>query len=73
VADFFNGDGKDDVATTTILNPNQSTESIVLEVFTGAGNDTFNGPAMYGIVDVPSVYQVVTGDFNGDGKPDSRW
>jgi hypothetical protein len=69
VADF-NGDGKDDVATTTILNPNQSTESIVLEVFTGAGNDTFNGPAMYGIVDVPSVYQVVTGDFNGDGKPD---
>jgi FG-GAP-like repeat len=69
VADF-NGDGKDDVATTTILNPNQPSESMVLEVFTGAGNDTFNAPAMYGIVDVPSVYQVVTGDFNGDGKPD---
>jgi hypothetical protein len=69
VADF-NGDGKDDVATTTILNPNLSNEAIVLEVFTGAGNGTFNGPAMYPIVDVPSVYQVVTGDFNGDGKPD---
>jgi hypothetical protein len=25
---------------------------------------------MYPIVDVPSVDQVVTGDFNGDGKPD---
>ena len=69
VADF-NGDGKDDVATTTIRNPNQSNETNVLEVFSGAGNDTFSGPAMYPIVDVPSVYQVVTGDFNGDGRPD---
>ncbi|MGO9836596.1 MAG: FG-GAP repeat domain-containing protein [Polyangiaceae bacterium] len=69
VADF-NGDGKDDVATTTILNTNQPNEAIVLAVFTGAGNGTFDGPAMYPIADVPSVYQVVTGDFNGDGKPD---
>jgi len=69
VADF-NGDGKDDVATTTILNPNQQDEAYVLEVFTGAGNGTFDGPAIYPIVDVPSVYQVVPGDFNGDGKPD---
>jgi hypothetical protein len=69
VADF-NGDGKDDVATTTILNPNAASEATVLQVFTGASNGSLNGPVSYPIANIPSVYQIVTGDFNGDGKPD---
>jgi hypothetical protein len=69
VADF-NGDGKDDVATTTVLNPNAASEANVLQVFTGASNGSLNGPASYPIVNIPTVYQIVTGDFNGDGKPD---
>jgi hypothetical protein len=69
VADF-DGDGKDDVATTTTLNPNSPTEANVLEVFTGAANGGFNGPVNYPIATTPTVYQIVTGDFNGDGKSD---
>jgi hypothetical protein len=70
VADF-NGDGRDDVATTTIQNPNAAaTETSVLEVFTGAGDGTLSGPVSYTIANIPSGYQIVTGDFNGDGKPD---
>jgi hypothetical protein len=69
VADF-DGDGKDDVATTTILNPNRSNEAHVLEVFTGADHGSFNEPRVTRIAGVPTVYQVVTGDFNGDAKPD---
>jgi FG-GAP-like repeat/FG-GAP repeat len=69
VADF-NGDGKDDVATTTILYPNAANQAEVLEVFTGEADGGFAGPVLYPIPQTPSVYQIVTGDFNGDGKPD---
>jgi hypothetical protein len=69
VADF-NGDGKDDIATTTTLNAGAANESYVLDVFSGADNRSFNGPAQYAIVNIPFVSQIVTGDFNGDGKPD---
>jgi hypothetical protein len=68
VADF-NGDGIDDLATTTILRPNASDEAIVIEVFTGARDRSF-AMATTEITAVPDVYQVATGDFNGDGKPD---
>ena len=68
VADF-NGDGIDDLATTTILRPNASDEAIVIEVFTGARDRSF-AMATTEITSVPDVYQVATGDFNGDGKPD---
>lgn len=68
VADF-NGDGVDDLATTTILHPNASDESIVLEVFSGA-RDRALAVTTTKIAAVPDVYQVATGDFNGDGKPD---
>jgi hypothetical protein len=69
VADF-NGDGKDDIATATTLNPNTPGQVMVLQVFTGAANGSLNGPVNYPIVNAPSVSQIVTGDFNGDGKPD---
>jgi hypothetical protein len=69
VADF-NGDGIADVATTTVLNPNAANEAIVLEVFTGAGDGTFNGPVSDPITSIPTVDQIVSGDFNGDGKAD---
>jgi len=39
-------------------------------VFTGAGDGTLSGPVSYTIANIPSGYQIVTGDFNGDGKPD---
>jgi hypothetical protein len=68
VADF-NGDGIDDLATATILRPNASDEAIVLEVFTGARDGSF-AVATTEITAVPDVYQIATGDFNGDGKPD---
>jgi hypothetical protein len=66
----FDGDGKDDVAVITVLNPNQSNEDIVLELYTGAAGGSFDGPALMTIANIPSVYQLITGDFNGDGKPD---
>ena len=68
VADF-NGDGIDDLATTTILRPNASDQAIVLEVFTGARDRSFT-TTITQITSVPDVYQVATGDFNGDGKTD---
>jgi hypothetical protein len=68
IADF-NGDGKDDLATTTILQPNTSNQAIVLEVFRGTTGG-FDGPVSYPIANLPSVDQLVTGDFNGDHKPD---
>jgi hypothetical protein len=69
VADF-NGDGIDDLATTTILRPNASDQAIVLEVFTGGRDRSFTGPTTYPIETVPTLYDVTIGDFNGDGKPD---
>ena len=68
VADF-NGDGIDDLATATYLRPNASGEAKVIEVWTGSRDRGF---AMVSteITAVPDVYQVATGDFNGDGRPD---
>jgi hypothetical protein len=68
VADF-NGDGIDDLATPTYLRPNASDEAIVIEVWTGARDRSF-AMVTTEITAVPDVYQVATGDFNGDGKPD---
>jgi FG-GAP-like repeat len=68
IADF-NGDGKDDLATTTILQPNSSNQAIVLDVFRGSTGG-FDGPVSYPVANAPSVNQLVTGDFNGDREPD---
>jgi len=69
VADF-DGDGKDDVATATIINANLPGQANVLEVFTATGNGGFNEPAIYPMDSIPRVYQIMTGDFTGDGHPD---
>ncbi|HTA91843.1 MAG TPA: VCBS repeat-containing protein [Polyangiaceae bacterium] len=69
IADF-NGDGKDDLATTTVLSPNTAAAANVLEVFSGAAGGSINGPVYYPIANVPDISTIVTGDFNGDGKPD---
>jgi len=68
VADF-NGDGIDDLTTATILKPNASDESIVIEVWLGARDRTFTRVTTE-ITAVPDTYEIATGDFNGDGKPD---
>jgi len=68
VADF-NGDGVDDLATTTILRPNASDETIVLQVLSGSPDRTFVVNTTT-ISAIPDVYQLATGDFNGDGRSD---
>jgi hypothetical protein len=68
VADF-NGDGIDDLVTPTYVRPNATDEAIVIEVFTGSRDRSFATLATE-ITAVPDVYQIATGDFDGDGKPD---
>ena len=68
VADF-NGDGIDDLATPTYLHPNATDQAIVIEVWRGARDRSFAMVAT-NITSVPDVYEVATGDFNGDGRPD---
>jgi hypothetical protein len=68
VADF-DGDGTDDLATVALLHPNAADEAIVIEAWRGARDRSF---AMVSttITSIPDVYQVATGDFDGDGRPD---
>ena len=69
VADF-NGDGIDDVATTTVMNVNEANEATVIDVFLGASNGSFIGPVSSSMAMTPVANTIVTGDFNGDGLPD---
>ena len=69
IADF-DGDGIDDVAVTTLSDPNLSDEGKLLEIFTGTRDRTFSGPTVYPIAAVPAIDPIVTGDFDGDGHPD---
>jgi hypothetical protein len=69
VADF-NEDGKDDVATTTTVNANLPDEANLLEIFLGNDDHTLHGPVSDPISETPDVYQIATGDFNGDGHVD---
>ncbi len=69
VADF-DGDGKSDIASPAIINSNSPNEQKVLRIFNGQSDGTLSEPVNYPIQNVPSVYRVATGDFNGDGKPD---
>ncbi len=66
VADF-NGDGKLDLATTGVDSQNNPT----LYIQMGNGDGTFHSPVAYPIYFPPIITaQIVTGDFNGDGKLD---
>jgi hypothetical protein len=67
VADF-NSDGKPDIAINTFDSQNNLLVSIVL----GNGDGTFQAPVNYIVPNNNGGQgpQIVTGDFNGDGKLD---
>lgn len=69
VADF-DADGKSDIASAVTLDANMPEERKVLRIFSGRSDGTLAEPVNYAIPNVPSLYRVATGDFNGDGKPD---
>jgi hypothetical protein len=61
----FNGDGKTDVAVSTADRANMEI------VFLGNGDGTFQTPRTSGGIPVPCASALaISGDFNGDGKPD---
>jgi hypothetical protein len=64
VAADLNGDGILDLAVANYTNPKPCHVSVLL----GNGDGTFQPPIQYRVGVSP--YQVVVGDFNGDGKPD---
>lgn len=65
VADF-NGDGIPDVAVTSKWN---STTAPALSIYLGKGDGTFGAPTGY-LTGVNLSQQIVSADFNGDGKAD---
>jgi hypothetical protein len=63
----FNGDGKLDLE---FLNPtNNDGTNASIAVLLGHGDGTFHNDASYATVTM-EPYNIVTADFNGDGKPD---
>ena len=68
VADF-DGDGIDDLVTPTYLGSDAGDKAIVIEVWRGARDRSFTMVSTE-IAAVPDVYQLATGDFDGDGTPD---
>jgi len=62
----FNGDGIPDVISDAYQN-----HFIQSSIFLGKGDGTFSSPAVIFSVETPfSLLQVLTGDFNSDGKMD---
>lgn len=62
----FNGDGKLDVAAVTF-------NTSVVSIFLGHGDGSFAAPVQYStgpMAQSPPYHNVLTGDFNGDGKLD---
>ena len=68
----FNGDGKPDLAVTTIANTNNLVNTSI-SILLGNGDGTFrpavNYPAIAGQGSLP-FSPIAVGDFNGDGKAD---
>jgi len=63
VAGDFRGNGKQDLAGT-----NRTAGSNTIDILLGNGNGTFQTPVAYTVGSQPT--EILTGDFNGDGKPD---
>ena len=66
----FNGDGLDDLTTTSIVDANLPGETNVLDVFDGMRDGGLSAPITDTIASLPQVVALVTGDFNGDGHLD---
>ena len=64
----FNGDGKLDLAVAGNCSDSTCTQGGVA-ILLGNGDGTFQTPIVYG-AGVPASLEVVTGDFNSDGKLD---
>ncbi len=70
-ANDFNSDGKTDIATS-----NYDSKSISILLGDGIGNlataSTLNAGPTIGVI-IPNPRFIVSGDFNGDSKPDLAW
>jgi beta-lactam-binding protein with PASTA domain len=72
----FNGDGKLDLAVTAFNEYNAGLgfdNDPEVSILLGNGDGTFGAPSKFAVGDggaFDTVYQVVVGDFNGDGKLD---
>lgn len=67
VADF-DGDGNADLAVTaTLQSPPYSN---YIAIFRGNGDGTFQPPSSTTPEPSPGSFELISGDFNGDGKPD---
>jgi FG-GAP-like repeat/FG-GAP repeat len=63
----FNGDGWTDLAVT--LNDTFSSSTSAVAILLSNGNGTFQSPVSYA-VPYPTVFTMLSADFNKDGKPD---
>ncbi|HWY36012.1 MAG TPA: FG-GAP-like repeat-containing protein, partial [Nitrosopumilaceae archaeon] len=59
----FNGDGKVDLAVA-------HNDTTIVTVLLGHGTGSFGTPKNYAVDASPSPNQIISGDFNGDGKAD---
>lgn len=69
VADF-NGDAKQDVVFLTTTTSNGSVSASYLTYFAGNGDGTFSAPASLALPNGELAIQLVSADFNHDGKAD---
>ena len=77
VAGDFTGDGRTDLAVVgTIITvfgrfpKYQIVGASIVSVLLGNGDGTFQSPVQYTAADVPSLVEIVAGDFRGDGLTD---
>jgi hypothetical protein len=64
----FNGDGKQDIAALVDI-PGQNSDSSEVYLYLGNGDGTFQPPRQFSVSPLGPV-AILTGDLNGDGKPD---
>lgn len=61
----FNNDGKLDVAVTT-----SGIQVFAFAIYLGNGNTGFRGPIVMNLPNPCSAFDIISADFNKDGKPD---